>query len=403
MMYEDTAGSTRRRQCGRARAMTVAALALVTTLGVGAIVVSPGGAATGHTLTLPQAEAALTSLEALAPSSPTTLTEAGSSLFYPLWTAWAGSTAPKLPVPVTPGKGGSGLGQSEAENGTINIGGSDGFLPVATMTGPPAMLNIPVVVSAQAVVYNLHTIPAGKHLRLSSAVLNGIYSGKIKRWNSKMIAALNPRVKLPNKPIIPVRRVDSSGDTFIFTAYLYYGDRTSWTRQSPYDGPQLIYSTWPYVNNELAESGNAGIEAAVQDNPGAIGYLGISYLPSAVFGTPPLGYAALENGSNHPVLPTPGAIEAEVAAYPNIPADGAISLINSHKAPNGYPIVNFEYAIVRVDQPNVKIEDEVKAELAWAMDPSYGATASFLNSVDMRPLPLNALNVAINLLNSVSS
>lgn len=399
-MYTEAEGMKRRRRLGRARAMTVAALALVTALGVGAIVVSPGGAATSHTST--QAEGALASLEALAPSSPTTLTEAGSSLFYPLWEEWAASTSTPPPAPVTPGKGGSGLGQSEAVNGTINIGGSDGFLPVATMTGPPAMLNIPVVVSAQAVVYNLHAIPAATHLRLSSAVLNGIYSGTIKRWNSKFIAALNPRVKLPNKPIIPVRRVDSSGDTFIFTSYLYYGDRSSWTRQSQYDGPQLIYSAWPYVDNELAESGNSGIEAAVEANPGAIGYLGVSYLPSAVFGSPPLGYAALENGSNHFVLPTPGAIEAEVAAYPTIPADGAISLIDSHKAPNGYPIVNFEYAIVQENQPNVKIEDEVKAELAWAMDPQHGATATFLNPVDMRPLAPNALNVAINLLNEIS-
>jgi phosphate transport system substrate-binding protein len=383
--------------------MTVAALAIVTTLGVGAVVVSPGGAATAHSLTLTQAEAALTSLEALAPtSSEPTLTEAGSSLFYPLWEEWAGSTTAPPPVPVTPGKGGSGLGQSEAENGTINIGGSDGFLPAATMTGPPAMLNIPVVVSAQAVVYNLHSLPAGQHLRLSSVVLNGIYSGQIKRWNSKMIAALNPHVKLPDKPIIPVRRLDSSGDTFIFTSYLYYGDRNSWTRSSPYDGPQLIYSTWPDVSNELAESGNAGIEAAVQANPGAIGYLGISYLPSAVFGTPSLRYAALENRSNHFVLPTPASIQAEVAAYPNIPADGAISLIDSAKAPNGYPIVNFEYAIVRVVQPSATIEDSVKAELAWAMDPSHGATTPFLNPVLMRPLALNALTVAINLLNQIT-
>jgi phosphate transport system substrate-binding protein len=396
-MYTDAVGTTWRRRLGRARVMGIATVVLATALGLGAIVATPGGAATSHTST--QAEAALASLEALAPSSPTTLTEAGSSLFYPLWEEWAAATPP---VPVTPGKGGSGLGQSEAVNGTINIGGSDGFLPLATMTGPPAMLNIPVVVSAQAVVYNLHSIPAGKHLQLSSAVLDGIYSGKIKRWNSKLIAALNPRVKLPNKPIIPVRRVDSSGDTFIFTSYLYYGDRTSWTRQSPYDGPQLIYSAWPYVDNELAVSGNSGIEAAVQANPGAIGYLGISYLPSAAFGSPPLGYAALENGSNHFVLPTPGAIEAEVAAYPNIPADGAISLIDSHKAPNGYPIVNFEYAIVQENQPNVKTEDEVKAELAWAMDPQHGATATFLNPVDMRPLPPNALNASINLLNEIS-
>jgi len=401
-MHTDEVGTTRRRRSGPAGVLGIATVALATALGIGASIASPGGAATSHQ-TISQAESALASLEALAPSKAPTLTEAGSSLFYPLWEEWSGSTATPPPVPVSPGKGGSGLGQSEAVSGTINIGGSDGFLPAATMTGPPAVLNIPVAVSAQAVVYNLHSVPATTHLRLSSAVLNGIYAGKIKNWDSKFTAALNPKVKLPDKPIIPVRRIDSSGDTFIFTSYLYYGDRNSWTRQAPYDGPQLIYSTWPYVNNELSENGNSGIEAAVEANPGSIGYLGVSYLPSAVFASPPLGYAALENGSNKYVLPTPGAIEAEVKAYSKIPADGAVSLIDSHKAPAGYPIVNFEYAIVREQQPNLTTADSVKAELAWAMDPVHGSTAAFLNPVDFRPLALNALEVSINLLNQITS
>ena len=210
-------------------------------------------------------------------------------------------------------------------------------------------------------------------------------------------------MKLPDKAIIPVRRVDSSGDTFIFTSYLYYGDRSSWTRQSQYDGPQLIYSAWPYVDNELAESGNSGIEAAVEANPGAIGYLGISYLPSAVFASPPLGYAALENGSNHFVLPTPGAIEAEVAAYPTIPGDGAISLIDSHKAPNGYPIVNFEYAIVQENQPNVKTEPTKSRRSSpgrWTRSTARRRRSSTpLTSGRCRS---NALSVSINLLNEIT-
>lgn len=402
-MYTNAVGTTRRSRFGRGRVTGVAAIALAAALGLGAIVVSPGGAATSKAMTMSQAEAALATLEALAPAKAPTLTEAGSSLFYPLWEEWSGSTAPSPPVPVSPGKGGSGLGQSEAENGTINIGGSDGFLPAATMTGPPAVLNIPVTVSAQAVVYDLHSIPATDHLKFSSTVLNGIYQGKIKNWDSKAIAALNPKVKLPDKPIIPVRRIDSSGDTFIFTSYLYYGDKDSWTRQSPYDGPQLIYTTWPYVDNELAESGNSGIEAAVEANPGSIGYLGVSYLPSAVFASPPLGYAELENGSNKFVLPTPGSIKAEVEAYPDIPANGAISLIDSSSAPTGYPIVNFEYAIVLEHQPSLTAADSIKAELAWAMDPAHGATPAFLNPVEFRPLALNALSVSIGLLNEISA
>jgi phosphate transport system substrate-binding protein len=380
----------------------VAALTLCTTLGIGAIVVTPGGAATSKSVpTLGQDETQLSSFEALSTAgfSPP-LTEAGSSLFYPLWEEWSGSTSPAPPVAVHPGAGGSGLGQSEAESGTINIGASDGFLPAATITGPPAVLNIPVVVSAQGIVYNLPGLSSTNHLELNATVLNNIYAGKIVWWNAKAIRALNPKVKLPHQKIIPVRRLDSSGDTFIFTSYLYYGDPTSFT--DALGGPALFYSTWPSVAAELAESGNSGIEAALKANEYSVGYLGVSYLPGAETGNPVLGVAELENGSGHYVLPTVGTIENEVRAYPTVPADGALSLIDSTSAPYGYPIVNFEYAIVLENQPSTAAANAIKAELAWGMDPRYGASKQFISPVGFKSLPLNALAVAINLLNQIT-
>jgi phosphate transport system substrate-binding protein len=51
-------------------------------------------------------------------------------------------------------------------------------------------------------------------------VLADIYLGKIKKWNEKPIADLNPSLKLPDELITVVRRSDGSGTTFIFTDYL---------------------------------------------------------------------------------------------------------------------------------------------------------------------------------------
>ncbi len=403
-MYTDAVGTTWRRRLGRARVMGIATVVLATTLGLGAIVASPGGATTTKP-SMGQAEKELAALEALAPASPPTLTEAGSSLFYPLWQEWAAATPP---VPVTPGKGGSGLGQSEAENGTINIGASDGFLPKATLTGPPAVENIPVVVSGQDVVYNLPGVKTSVHLKLNAKILAGIYDGSITTWTDPAIVKLNPRVKLPAKTIVPIRRVDSSGDTFLFTSYLYYGDSKSWVHNSPYDGPQLLYSSWPTVTGELSESGNSGILAGVQANQYSISYLGNSYLPAAESTTPgpALGWAALLNGSGNFELPTPRSIDNEVNAYKSITANGAMTLIDSRKAPNGYPDVNFEYAIVLKSQPSEATAHAVVAELAWGMDPKHGAANSFLDSggnpLLFRPLPLNALEVAIKLLQKIT-
>ena len=59
-------------------------------------------------------------------------------------------------------------------------------------------------------------------LKLSGPVLAGIYSGKVREWDAAPIAALNRGVHLPHHAIVPVRRADGSGDTFIFTQFLTF-------------------------------------------------------------------------------------------------------------------------------------------------------------------------------------
>ena len=78
-----------------------------------------------------------------------------------------------------------------------------------------------MAISAQTVNYNLPGLN-GTNLKLDGPVLAGIYTGKIRNWNDPAIAALNPGTTLPNNPIIPVRRAEASGDTFIFTQYLTF-------------------------------------------------------------------------------------------------------------------------------------------------------------------------------------
>ena len=40
----------------------------------------------------------------------------------------------------------------------------------------PALVNIPLAVSAQTVIYNLPGLPPGSHVKLDGTVLAGIYS-----------------------------------------------------------------------------------------------------------------------------------------------------------------------------------------------------------------------------------
>jgi phosphate transport system substrate-binding protein len=74
----------------------------------------------------------------------------------------------------------------------------------------------------------------------------------------------------------------------------------------------------------------------------------------------------------------------------------------SKAAKCGYPIVNFEYAIVQPNQSNANTASAIKALLAWGMDTTGGSKSSFLAPLYFQPLPAGALQVAINLLKSIN-
>lgn len=398
---------------GRFVSGALAAFALVGSTGLAAAIAAPSGAvAKGHrdtsakkkptstTPSLTKLESELNTIISAGPGTGTTINELGSSLFYPLFEEWSGASG--LPVKLNPAAGGSGKGISSAAAGTVQIGASDAFLSSTQRTGPPALVNVPVVVSAQAICYNLPSIPATTHLKLTATILNDIYDGGITNWDSKLIAKVNPGVTLPNQTIIPIRRIDSSGDTFIFTSYMWYGDKTSWNHAAPYYGPQLIYSSWPAVSGELAESGNSGMVTALNANVGGIAYVGVSYL--AAINNDHLGQAKLQNGFGNFELPDGATIAAEISSYGKFPSDGALNLVYSKdkSARFGYPIVNFEYAIVNPSADSSSQLAGIKALLAWGMDPANGASSTYLGPIDFKPLPASALAGAISLLNSIS-
>jgi phosphate transport system substrate-binding protein len=109
-----------------------------------------------------------------------------------------------------------GVGLMVAE--ITDFGASDApMTDKALAEAPGNILNLPVVVGAVAIVYNLEGNPK---LRLDADALAGIFLGKIVKWNDLRIAALNPQVALPDQDIAIVHRGDGSGTTFIFTDYL---------------------------------------------------------------------------------------------------------------------------------------------------------------------------------------
>jgi phosphate transport system substrate-binding protein len=327
------------------------------------------------------------------PTSPVALQETGSSLLYPLFNLWTAQIQKEWPsVSITTASTGSGTGISSAAAGTVNIGASDAYLSPADAQQYPTLENIPLAISAQQINYNLPGVTG--HLKLDGPTLAAIYQGKITKWNDAKIAALNPGVTLPDMSIVTVHRSDSSGDTFLFSSFLTASDPSGWTI------PPGTTVAWPAVTGAVAAMGNGGMVQACQANPGCIAYIGVSYLSKATAAG--LGYAQLKNKSGNYEVPTQASIGAAAASFAkSTPASGAISMIFG-PASDGYPIINYEYAIVPGTQSSAAAAQATKAVLAWAIDPSGGSASTYLSQVNFVPLPSAVVSLSTKLIAKVT-
>ncbi len=310
----------------------------------------------------------------------TDILETGSSLLYPLFNLWVPTYTKHHPeLKITTQSTGSGTGISESISGIAQIGASDAYLSNAQMKQHPEMLNIPLAISSQMVNYNLPGLNRD-HIKLSGPVLAGIYEGKIAKWNDPRIAKLNPGVKLPDHTIVPVHRTDGSGDTFIFTQYLAFS--------TPAWKDSVAYGTtvsWPAVQGGIGAEGNPGMVNAVKNTPYSVAYIGISYKNAT--DAAKLGEAKLGNRSGHFVLPDPKTVQAAVKATASkTPKDERISLIFA-PGKNSYPIINYEYAIVKAHQPSMQEAKALKKFFDWALDGSGGNAPHFMKAVGFVPLP----------------
>ena len=317
------------------------------------------------------------------PSSPVTLNEAGSTLIYPYLQVLAPQFHSAFPnITLAPGPGGSGLGINDAIGKLVQMGGSDAYLSPALAAANPSLLNIPIAISAQAVNYNVPGAP--DFLKLSGNILAQMYQGKITNWNDPKIAALNPGVSLPNLAVVPVRRLDSSGDTFIFTSYLT-ATNSAWS-QGPNEGTTV---TWPPVSNELTASGNPAMIQTCHATPGCVAYIGVSVENTAI--ETGLGEAKIANKSGSFLTPDQADVTAAVAAAAgSTPSDLRQSLIYSSGA-DSYPIVNFEYLMIQEQQPNSTTAQALRTFLKWAISSTGGASSGNLSAVDFVALPTTVI------------
>ena len=269
-----------------------------------------------------------------------TINSAGATFPYPLIDLWrveiAKETSENLQLNYQSIGSGGGVQQHIAK--TVNFAATDAPLKISEAKLTPGTLHIPETIGGVVVAYNIPEIP-NSGLKLDGDTLAKIYLGEITKWNDESIAKNNPDQNLPDEKIVPVRRSDGSGTTFVFTDYL-----TAVSSEFDVAVGKGKSVQWPARTHGAA--GNEGVAGIIRSTEYTIGYVELAY----AFQTG-MSYAYVQNGDGtafvEPTLDSISAASQNVAqALPEPSGDWSeVSLVNT-PGDNSYPIASFTYLLV---------------------------------------------------------
>jgi len=316
------------------------------------------------------------------------LNGAGATFPQPLYTKWFDVYNKLTGVQINYQGVGSGAGINQITNGTVDFGASDAIMTAdqqtkAEVAGGP-ILHIPMTSGAVAVIYNLSGITSGT-IKLTGDVLAKIYLKTITKWNDPQITALNPGLNLPDTAIAVVHRSDGSGTTFIFTNYLAKVSNDWSTKVG-----NATSVNWP---GDIGAEKNAGVAGAVQQTPGAIGYVELAY---AIQNNLP--WVLLQNAAGNYEAPSlDGTTKATIGV--TLPDDMKIMITNSTN-PDAYPICGFTWILVYQHQTDQAKGLAIVNMLWWAIHDGqqYGAALDYaaLSSAAVAKAEAEILSITYN-------
>jgi phosphate transport system substrate-binding protein len=308
-------------------------------------------------------------LLALPAFGQTTLTGAGATFPYPIYSRWFSEYHKLHPdVEINYQSIGSGGGIRQVTAGTVDFGASD--MPMTDKQLKEAktkILNIPTVLGADVPAYNVPGVSGD--LKFTPEALAGIFLGKISKWNDKALTSVNPGVNLPDKEIVVVHRSDGSGTTFIFTDYLSKVS-SEWKGQVGAD----TSVKWPIG---IGQKGNEGVAGSIRQLSGAIGYVELIY---AVQNNIP--YGSVRNSAGAFIKPSLESVTAAAASVPKMPDDFRVSITNP-PGKDAYPISSFTWLLIPAQSKDAAKGKILADFLNWMVTDGQKLTAS----LSYAPLP----------------
>jgi phosphate ABC transporter phosphate-binding protein len=294
------------------------------------------------------------------------LSGGGATFPDPLIQEWAHAYKAAKGVDVDYQAKGSGFGIQQMTKQTIEFGCSDAPMKKAQLEEAEKqggdVIHIPITMGPVVPAYNLPGVDKSKPLTFSGQVLAEIYLGKIKKWNDKAIADLNPGVNLPDTDIAPVYRAEDSGTTNIFKEFL--------AKSSPEFKSQVgvsVSATWP-KGVGTGERGNPGIAGRVKNSAGAIGYVELSYAKST-----DLAYGMVKNRAGKAILGSPESVTAAAEKAMDVKQETepyslhelTFSLTDAD-GEGSYPISGVSYCVFYRRQ-KADVGNALKDFLTWAV------------------------------------
>jgi len=296
------------------------------------------------------------------------ITGAGATFPFPIYAKWAEAYKQKTGTGMNYQSIGSGAGIKQIQAHTVDFGASDAPLKGDELA-KAGLVQFPAIIGGVVPVVNLEGIKPGD-LKLTGPVLADIYFGKIKKWNEKPIAELNPSLKLPDENITVVRRSDGSGTTFLWTDYL--------SKVSPEWKDKVGSSTavaWP---EGVGGKGNEGVASYVQRIKGAIGYVEYAYAKRNK-----MSHVALKNKDGQFVQPDDSAFQA-AAGYADWKAQpGFYQILTEQPGKATWPVTGASFILIPAKSDKPASTQEVLKFFDWAMKNGQ----KMAEELDYVPLP----------------